>query len=228
MNIQNTCCVVTGARGATGKIITDTLCQAGAQVVGTRFGAGTPGSMESVNDHCSLVEVDLTDPGAVRRAVRVILKQVRQVHVWINVVGGFDMGKQVEEVPSEAWQTMWSLNFLSCLHATQAILPHFKANGVGRLINFGSAAVEDGMEAAGPYLVSKAAVHALTLAVAREARGNITCNALLPTIIDTPANRSAMPDADTRDWISPETIATHIIDLIETGVNGQLVDCHSC
>ena len=99
-----------------------------------------------------------------------------------------------------------------------------KKAGFGRIVNFGSAAAEKGMAAAVPYTVSKAAVMALTKTIAREEEEHwITCNAIVPTIIDTPQNRASMADADFSAWTSPGAIAETIIDIVNSDRTGEMI-----
>ena len=94
----------------------------------------------------------------------------------------------------------------------------------GRIVNIGSQSAVKGMPLTGAYCASKVAVHMLTRAIALENGNGITCNAVLPGIIDTPANRKQMPDADHRHWVQPENIAKKIEQIIVSEENGALID----
>lgn len=134
------------------------------------------------------------------------------------------MGKSVEDTLPDDWSHMFNLNFQTALNCCVTILPHMKKYGFGRIINFGSVAAENGMAAAGPYTVSKAAVMALTKTIARKGQEyGITCNAIVPTIINTPQNRAAMADADFSTWTSPRTIAETIIDVVNSDRTGEMI-----
>ena len=116
------------------------------------------------------------------------------------------------------------INFLSALNCTSLIISHMKDYNFGRIINFGSAAAIEGMGSAGPYIISKSAVHALTKTIAKELSDyNITCNAILPGIIDTQANRVAMPNEPTDDWVSMNSIFNSITKIISSNDNGFLL-----
>ncbi|UCH09288.1 MAG: SDR family NAD(P)-dependent oxidoreductase, partial [Fidelibacterota bacterium] len=165
-------------------------------------------------DKLSYITCDLTDRVAVNFMVAEILRHLDTCHAWINVAGGFSMDGLVEEVPAEAWPRLFDLNFITCLNACQAILTVFKEHGFGRIINFGSLAGDLGMAQAGPYAVSKAAVMNLTLTLAQEGEPQVTANLIIPSIVDTPANRKAMPRADFSGWTHPLTIAEKIVDIL--------------
>ncbi len=214
-------CVVTGASGATGRVITEFLLSKGAIVVGTRRESTVKLAQEQ--DRFYTVQVNLADRGATEEAVAQILSTVGQVHAWINVAGGFKMGIPVETLSHNHIHEMMQINFFPALHGCGAIVRHMKAKGFGRLINFGSAAVETGIANALPYVMSKAAVHELSLTLAQELEPDVTCNLIIPGIIDTPANRQAMPAADTATWTAPETIARIIGDVLLSQKNGEKI-----
>ena len=127
----------------------------------------------------------------------------------MNIIGGFSMGNHVEEGYDD-WTYMYNTNFMTALNCCQQILPVMKNSGWGRIINIGSQAATHGMPLAGPYCASKAAVHSLTQIIALENCTGITCNAIVPGIIDTPTNRNNMPDADHSSWVTLDSLAKNI------------------
>ena len=135
----------------------------------------------------------------------------------------FTMGKHVEEGHDD-WTYMYNTNFMTALNCCQQILPKMKQNGWGRIVNIGAQAAVKGMPLTGPYCTSKTAVHMLTKTIALENGNGITCNAILPGIIDTPANRNQMPDADHSNWVSPKQIAIKIESLLISDENGSLIN----
>ena len=117
------------------------------------------------------------------------------------------MGQNIDGEISNEWKRMYQVNFVSTLNCISLVIKHMKDYNFGRIINFGSSAALEGMASAGPYIISKACVHALTKTMARELDDyNITCNAILPGIIHTQANKTAMPNEPTNDWVSMDTI----------------------
>ncbi|RMF08317.1 MAG: SDR family NAD(P)-dependent oxidoreductase [Candidatus Neomarinimicrobiota bacterium] len=212
-------CVVTGARGATGSAIKDYLLEQGATVIGTR--RGLPGPLEAVGEHEWSVQVNMSDRSAVENAVAQILSTVSPVQAWINVAGGFRTGISVADLQHSHLHEMMQMNFFTALNGCAAIVRHFQSQSFGRLINFGSAAVDTGMAYSLPYVMSKAAVTELTLTLAQELRGDVTCNIIIPSVIDTPANREAMPDADFSTWTSPQKIAETVGTILLGSMNGE-------
>lgn len=214
--------VVTGARGYVGKALVDSLVERQENVFGFHYGSSQ--KIVEINDFFVTLETDLTMLEDVQRVVKIVQDRKGEINVWINVVGGFAMGKSIEDTLPDDWSHMFNLNFQTALNCCVTILPHMKKAGFGRIINFGSVAAENGMAAAGPYTVSKAAVMALTKTIALEGKENgVTCNALVPTIIDTRQNRAAMADADFSSWTSPGTIAETIIDVVNSNRTGEMI-----
>jgi len=163
------------------------------------------------------------DHYSIGNAISWINDEVGNVHAWLNIVGGFTMGNHVEEGHDD-WNYMYNTNFMTTLNCCQQILPKMKQNDWGRIVNIGAQAAVKGMPLTGPYCTSKAAVHMLTKIIALENGNGITCNALLPGIIDTPANRNQMPDADHGNWVSPKQIAMKIESLLLSEENGSLIN----
>jgi NAD(P)-dependent dehydrogenase (short-subunit alcohol dehydrogenase family) len=131
-----------------------------------------------------------------------------RVDVLVNVVGGYAAGQPISELDAATWDHMMTLNLRSAfLMAKHAVRPMI-AQDWGRIINFSARAARDTAANAGAYAVSKAGVLALTEVQAKEVLAhNITVNAVLPSIVDTAANRAAMPDADHAHWPKAEEIA---------------------
>jgi len=115
---------------------------------------------------------------------------------------------------------MYNTSFMAALNCCQQILFKMKRAGWGRIINMGSQSATRGMPLAGAYCTSRAAVYTLTKIIALENGGDITCNAILPGIIDTPANRKQVPGADHSNWIAPKQMAVQIEGLLFSDKNG--------
>lgn len=213
MQLSDQIVVVTGANGATGSAILEYMKGRCKHVIGSLRESSV--DWRPVDEQFSYITCDLMDRVSVNFMVTEILRHMDRFHVWINVAGGFSLDGTVEHVPPDSWPRMFNLNYLTCLNTCQAILPVFKEQGYGRIINFGSAAGESGLAGAAPYAMSKAAVHNLTLTLAAEAESEYTANLIIPSMIDTEANRDAMPDANHDEWTKPEDIAAKIVDILE-------------
>ena len=158
-----------------------------------------------------MVPTDLLNPASVAQAAQQAVKQFGRIDVLCNLAGGFDMGTPVHATPITAWQTQYELNVLTTLHASQAVVPGMVQQGSGKVINIGAYAARQGAANMGAYIAAKAAVIRLTESMAAELRcQGINVNCVLPTIIDTPENRQAMPDANPSTWVAPEKLAQTI------------------
>jgi len=211
--------VITGGYGATAKGIIQHFKNKAKAVVGTIRNLD---SKWEKKDGVFYTKCDLFEIDQVEGCVELIRDRLDGPHVWINSVGGFTMGKNIEECVNE-WEKMYQLNFETTLNCVKNVLPLMKENKFGRIINFGSRAGERGMALAGPYAVSKASLHSLTKTISQELISEITCNAVLPEIIDTPTNRESMPDANFNSWSNPLDIADKIESIIKSTSNGQLI-----
>ena len=118
------------------------------------------------------------------------------------------MGAPVHETPDADWDFLFEINVRSLLNMVRAVVPHMLSAGGGRIINVGAHAALKGAARMGAYCAAKSEVIRITEAMAAELREkNINVNCVLPTIIDTPENRAAMPDADPARWVSPADLA---------------------
>lgn len=203
--------VVTGGTGALGTSVVVGFLEDGWHVhVPWRTASEARTLEERVGGHArlSLHEADLTKS----ESVDVLFMEVAATGVPLgllcNLVGGFAMGPVTDTSP-ETWTRMWQTNATAPFLAIRAAVPHFRKAGGGRVVNVAAAAALGGPVAdMSAYLAAKSALVSLTKNFAEElAPSGITVNAVAPTIIDTPANRSAMPEADRGGWLAPEEIA---------------------
>jgi NAD(P)-dependent dehydrogenase (short-subunit alcohol dehydrogenase family) len=155
-----------------------------------------------------LSTVDATDPEDVDRLITSIVERFDGLHVMLNTIGGWGGGKTVAETPLDQWEWMLTLNLRSAFLLSRAVLPHMLDASWGRIVNTGSkTAVKPRTKEAG-YAVAKMGVVRLTEIIAAEVKGSgVTANVVLPSIIDTPANRGMMSSADYSKWVPPEHIA---------------------
>jgi NAD(P)-dependent dehydrogenase (short-subunit alcohol dehydrogenase family) len=150
---------------------------------------------------------DLADEAAVNAYVSDIAARHRRVDVLVNAVGGF-AGGDLASTPMAEWNRMMTLNLTTAVVGCRAVLPEMTRARWGRIVNIASRAVIPPQGGFIAYTVSKAAVITLTQALAQEVRAQgVTVNAVLPSTMDTPANRKAMPDADRSGWVSTESVA---------------------
>ena len=201
--------VVTGASGALGKVVAEMALARGARVAGVDH---APSRISDTAQRIELGGVDLTDPAQAKKAIDAVVAHFGRLDVLANIAGGFAF-EAVAEGDPKTWQRMYMLNVLTALNASQAALPHLVKSGAGRIVNVGALGALQAGAGMGAYAASKAGVHRLTEALSAEWKGKITVNAVLPSIIDTAANRTDMPKADFGKWVTPEELAEVILFL---------------
>ena len=202
--------IVTGAFGVLGRVVAAAFANQGDRVARVDSAPVAPDSFERGLDFAG---IDLTDSAMTERAVADAANAHGGVDVLVNVAGGFTW-QTVEEGGAEVWEKMFTMNLRSNMTITKAALPMLKRSPAGRIVNIGAQAAVQAGAGMGAYAASKAGVHRLTEALAAELVGSsVTVNAILPSIIDTPANRADMPDADTAQWVQPQAIADVILFL---------------
>jgi len=185
----------------------------------------SPSQLPATADRIELGGVDLSDAAQAKTAIDAIAAHFGRLDVLINIAGGFAF-ETVAEGETKTWQRMYGLNVLTALNASRSALPYLTASRAGRIVNVGAMAALQAGAGMGPYAASKAGVHRLTEALATECKGKITVNAVLPSIIDTPANRASMPNADFGKWVTPQELAEVILFLASDAagaVTGALV-----
>jgi NAD(P)-dependent dehydrogenase (short-subunit alcohol dehydrogenase family) len=144
--------------------------------------------------------------------VDMLVSRFGKIDILAHLVGGFAGGPSIAETEDITFQRMFELNVNSAFHIIRAVLPHMRKAGVGRIIAIGSRAAENPGAGVGAYSASKSALLSLVRTVALENKDSgITANVILPGTIDTPANRTAMPSAETSEWVQPDEIASLIL-----------------
>jgi NAD(P)-dependent dehydrogenase (short-subunit alcohol dehydrogenase family) len=203
--------IVTGGTGALGQSIVLRFLRDGATVAVPWF---VPVEWEALQaaageDRARLSgqKLDMADEAAVAAFVADLLGRSKKVDAMVNAVGGFAGGDLASTSLAE-WRRLIDLNLTSTVVGCRAVLPAMRAARHGRIVNVASRAVMPPMGGFIAYTVSKSAVIALTQALAHEERPHgITVNAVLPSTMDTPGNRKAMPDADRSTWVSTDAVA---------------------
>lgn len=220
--MQGKVIAVTGALGALGKVVVETALARGARVAGIDH---APSQIAATAERAEFGGVDLSDEAQARKAVGAAASHFGRLDALINIAGGFAF-ETVGDGDVKTWQRMYALNVLTALNASRAALPHLAASKAGRIINVGALGALQAGSGMGPYAASKAGVHRLTEALANEWKGKVTVNAVLPSIIDTQANRASMKDADFSKWVRPDELAEVILFLASdaaSAVTGALI-----
>jgi NAD(P)-dependent dehydrogenase (short-subunit alcohol dehydrogenase family) len=225
--------VVTGGTGALGRAVVQALLRAGARVaVPYRGAAGWERLRAAAGGDSEWLfgrSCDLADIRATAAFMDEAAERMGGIDGLAAIAGGYAGSGPFEAAPEAEWDEMLRVNLVSTAHACRTALPHLLRTG-GAAVLVGSRAVQAGGAGAAAYVVAKAGVHALTRALALEnlERG-VRVNAVVPGIIDTPANRAAMPGADAARWPGPESIAPVVLFLLSSAsapVTGAFVPVH--
>jgi len=210
--------VVTGAAGNLGKAVAKNFLANNGTVCGIDHRKGRMDELKSSSseggEFYAFEKVDVTDKADMVALVEKIHDQIGTIDILINTVGGFSMGENVHDLSDEMWQRMMKLNVHSFLSTTSAIVPDMITKNRGKVIAIGSKSALQGGASTGAYAAAKGALLRLTESMAAELKNNnIQVNSVLPSTIDTPENRKAMPEADFSKWVTPEQLADVIVFL---------------
>jgi NAD(P)-dependent dehydrogenase (short-subunit alcohol dehydrogenase family) len=219
--------VITGAYGALGAETARAAVKCGARVaLIDRATNAPPGLLEACGPGAvELGGVDLSDAAGATQAINAAHNALRGLDALINIAGSFRW-QTIADGDSETWDLLYAINLKTAVNASRAALAHMRKSG-GRIINIGANAASKSGAGMGPYAASKTGVHRLTESLAEEVKDlGITVNAVLPSILDTPANRVAMPEADFSKWVTPQALANVILFLASdeaSAVTGALL-----
>jgi NAD(P)-dependent dehydrogenase (short-subunit alcohol dehydrogenase family) len=196
----------TGATGGLGTHVTKAFLEASFTVVGL---APRIQASDFDHPHFSALPAMLDRLDAAKKAVDTVIAHFGKIDVLVHTVGGFTGGQAVADTDDTSFQRMFELNVNSAFHILRAVIPHMRKAGGGRIIGISSRQAESPAPMIGAYSASKAAFSSLMRTVALENKdAGIAVNVILPGTMDTPANRKAMPGADTSQWVQPATVAS--------------------
>jgi len=219
MGLKGKVVLITGGAGALGQTVVPAFVSAGASVF---LGDLNPVQQSGV----TALKADFTDQTQVRDLVNDVIQSAGRLDALINLVGGFATGRVVETDVS-LWQRMMAMNLTSAFLLSHAVLPPMLERRQGRIVHIAARAGLEPFPGAAAYIVSKAGLIALIRTLSTEVNGSgVTVNGVLPSTIDTPANRNAMPAADASKWVRPESIAQALIFLASDEaiqINGALI-----
>jgi NAD(P)-dependent dehydrogenase (short-subunit alcohol dehydrogenase family) len=223
--MQGKTIVVTGGLGALGSVVAEMAAKRGASVALLDHAHAVPeGFAERLGANTLLVGgVDLTSPVAAETAMASVKTKFDAL---LNIAGGFQWDT-IADGKRDSWDRMYAMNLKTALNACKAALPYLLESSVGRIVNVGAQSALHAASGMGPYAASKSAVHRLTESLADELKlKGVTVNAVLPSTIDTTANRRDMPNADFSRWVAPADLAAVILFLASDeakAVTGALI-----
>ncbi len=209
--LQGRVYVVTGGFGTLGQALAGLLGERGARVALVDR-AQPPAVADDAGHTLRLGSVDLAVEGAAQGALAQVVQRWQRVDGLVNVAGGFAW-ETLAEGSLQTWDRLYAMNLRSAVAASQAVLPHLGSGG--RIVNVGALAALKAAGGMGAYAASKAGVMRFTEALAEELKDRgVTVNAVLPSIIDTPANRADMPTADFDRWVTPQALSRVVAFLL--------------
>jgi len=224
MDLSGKVLVVTGADGALGQAAAVTLGAYGAKLALLSHASSTAGIQPAGARRYE--GIDLTLETAARSVMERVARDAGRIDGLINIAGGFRW-EQVKEGTIDSWDAMYKLNLRTAVLSCQAVLPYLLRSASGRIVNVGALGAQKASAGMGPYAASKAGVARLTEALADELKDRgITVNAILPSTLDTPKNRSDMPKADFKRWVTLSEAAEVIAFLVSdkaSAVTGALI-----
>jgi NAD(P)-dependent dehydrogenase (short-subunit alcohol dehydrogenase family) len=219
MNFHDKIVLVAGGTGGLGREVTVAFLESGATVVATyraahEFAAVVAAAQRIGSAPPVGVDLDVTDAQAVEKLVADIVAKNGRLDILVNTVGGYAGGTNLWEVDPRTYDQMLQLNLRAGFVLARAVVPQMIKQNRGWIVNIASKAAFDHAAGGALYAASKAAALAMMDSLAAEVKPfNVNVNSVLPSIIDTAANRKAMPDADFSKWPKPEEIARVILFL---------------
>ncbi len=215
LGLNDRAVLVTGSTGVLGTAVVRAFLEAGARVTASWISERERDALVQAlgsNVDVRFEHADVTDPAAVSGLVAAASQAAGRLDVLAHLVGGFAMDP-VGETETDTWHKMVAINATSAFMCAREAVRRMRPNGWGRIVTVGSVpAVDRGASNMAAYAASKAAVVSLTQSLAKEVVAHgITVNSVIPTTIDSPANRAAMPNAKTGTWLPPQAIAKVIV-----------------
>lgn len=215
--------LITGAGGAIGSVVAQRFSEAGWPLALLDYGADSIETLRGQFPDAHVASADLTDEAAARDAIDAVEEEAGPIGAVLNIAGGFAMQPAAEATDDDRAK-MHQLNFVTLFNTTRAVLPYMQERGEGLVLGVSAAAAIDGAPQAALYAASKAGVAAYLKSLHAELRGDgIRTTVVYPMgVVDTPANRDAMPDADPETWISRGEIADHMLHVATRNPRGHL------
>ncbi|MFN3514899.1 MAG: SDR family NAD(P)-dependent oxidoreductase [Phenylobacterium sp.] len=217
---------ITGASGVLGSAVARAAAAKGARIALIDHAPHAQALADCGPEAIMLGGVDLTDAVAAGAAIDAVVDRFGGLDALLNIAGGFRW-ETVADSTADSWYAMYRINVATAANACRAAIPHLKRSAAGRIVNVGAASALKASLGMGPYAASKAGVQKLTESLAEELKADgVTVNAVLPSILDTPANRADMPKADFSAWVAPEDLAQVMLFLASEearAVTGALV-----
>lgn len=226
-NFSNKVVFIAGGTGAFGRTLVKKFLDSGAKTIASFRNETEAAKLKSANPQAEIIKLDISSETEILKMVPLLIGKFAKIDVLVNTVGGYLGGKNVTQLGEEEWDAMMNLNLKSAFLISKHMIPVMKSGNGGKIIHVSSRTglKSDGYDSA--YAASKAALIRFVDSISQEFREDkININCILPTIIDTEANRRAMPNADFSKWLSPEDLANVVLFLCSSDskvINGAAI-----
>lgn len=214
-DFSNRVILVTGGTGALGSVVTKAFIGCNAKVISTYVNnMKMEGLDEEMKSRVELIRADLGMEDQVKTLVSNILRKYNEIHIVVNVVGGYLGGRGVAELDQKEWDLMMTMNLKSAFLVSKHVIPQMMSSKAGKIVHVSS---RSGLKSVGydsAYAASKAGLIRFVESLSEEVKDfNINVNCIMPSIIDTEANRKTMPNADFSKWVQPQDLANIVLFL---------------
>jgi NAD(P)-dependent dehydrogenase (short-subunit alcohol dehydrogenase family) len=214
-DFSNRIVLVTGGTGALGRAITLAFTECNATVISSYVNEREIEQIKTeTKSAVQLIKADITKAEEVDKLVSSIVGKYGRIHILVNVVGGYLGGKSIYQLEEKEWDLMMTLNLKSAFLISKYVVPQMISSKYGKIIHVSS---RTGLRSEGydsAYAASKSGLIRLVESLSEETKGsNINVNCIMPSIIDTEANRKAMPTADFNKWLKPGDLANVVLFL---------------
>jgi len=232
-DFSNRVVLVTGGTGALGSAVTKAFIASNAKVISSYVNnMKIDGLEEEMKSRVELIRADLSKEDQVKILVSNILRKYNEIHILVNVVGGYLGGKGVAELDEKEWDWMMTMNLKSAFLISKHVIPQMISSKAGKIVHVSS---RSGLKSAGydsAYAASKAGLLRFVESLSEEVKEfNINVNCILPSIIDTEANRRTMPKANFSKWVQPQDLANIVLFLCSEeskAITGSAIPTYGC
>lgn len=211
MNLNGKVAIITGPKGGLGGSVTKAFLEAGARVAGV---SRSIRDSDFPHESFAAFEAEISNGAAARDVTEKVLARWGRIDVLVHLVGGFTGGQSVADAEESVLDQMLDINLRQAYYLMRAVLIPMRRQGAGRILAIGSRTAIEPAATLGAYSASKAALISLVRTVALENKDRgVTANVVVPSTIDTPANRAAQPGADPSKWVQPRQLADLLVHL---------------
>jgi len=227
-NFSNKVVLITGGTGALGRALVKKFITSGATTISSYHDEKEAEKLKSTNNKVELIKLDITKEEQILKMIPILIAKFGTIDILVNVVGGYLGGKNITELGENDWETMMNLNLKSAFLISKHVIPNMRSSGNGgKVVHISSRTglKSDGYDSA--YAASKAGLIRLVESMSQEFKGyDININCVLPSTIDTEANRRAMPKADFSKWLLTKDLANVVLFLCASDskvINGAAI-----